>query len=373
MPEINPRQIAFARTRRCYKKARLAEALGVSIQTLQSYEAGTSAPDDAMLSRIALLLNFPRSFFFLEEDMPVISEHAASFRALSKMSATTQACALSAGANAFRLNEWMDARFKLPQAALPDLSDLSPEDAALTLRVQWGLGHAPIRNMIHLLESKGVRVFSLTEESRDVDAFCSWYEGTPFVFLNTMKSAERSRFDAAHELGHLVRDTYSMLHRDETGERRHDEIEQQANAFAAAFLMPKDAVIARKPAAFTVPQLIRIKRYWGVSLVALARRYSDLGQVSEWIYRNLCVSMSRNGYRSTEPEPMARETSQLLSKVMAHLQDQKIGRSQIARDLCVSVDEINALTFNLTPLSVVSGSGSPPTAPGQPPQLRLAT
>ena len=359
MPEINPRQITFARSRRRYTKKRLADELGVTSRTIQNYEAGTPAPDEAMLSRIALLLNFPRSFFFLEEDMPVISEHAASFRALSKMSAGTRACALGAGAIAFRLNEWMDARFKLPQADLPDLSDLSPEDAALTLRMQW--------------ESKGVRVFSLTEESRDVDAFCSWYEGTPFVFLNTMKSAERSRFDAAHELGHLVRDTYSMLHRDETGERRHDEIEQQANAFAAAFLMPKDAVIARKPAAFTVPQLIRIKRYWGVSLVALARRYSDLGQVSEWIYRNLCVSMSRNGYRSTEPEPMARETSQLLSKVMAHLQDQKIGRSQIARDLCVSVDEINALTFNLTPLSVVSGSGSPPTAPGQPPQLRLAT
>ena len=268
MPEINPRQIAFARTRRCYKKERLAEALGVSIQTLQSYEAGTSAPDDAMLSRIALLLNFPRSFFFLEEDMPVISEHAASFRALSKMSAGTRACALGAGAIAFRLNEWMDARFKLPQADLPDLSDLSPEDAALTLRMQWGLGYGPIRNMIHLLESKGVRVFSLTEESRDVDAFCSWYEGTPFVFLNTMKSAERSRFDAAHELGHLVRDTYSMLHRNEMGGSRHHEIEQKANAFAEAFLMPKDAVIARKPSAFTLLQLIKIKRYWGVPLGA---------------------------------------------------------------------------------------------------------
>lgn len=373
MPEINPRQITFARSRRCYTKKRLAEELGVTSRTIQNYEAGTPTPDDAMLSRIALLLNFPRSFFFLEEDMPVISEHAASFRALSKMSAATRACALGAGSIAFRLNEWMDARFKLPQADLPDLSDLSPEDAALTLRMQWGLGYGPIRNMIHLLESKGIRVFSLTEESRDVDAFCSWYEGTPFVFLNTMKSAERSRFDAAHELGHLVRDTYSMLHRDEAGGRRHDEIEQQANAFAAAFLMPKDAVIARKPAAFTVPQLIRLKRYWGVSLVALARRYSDLGQVSEWIYRNLCISMSRNGYRSTEPEPMARETSQLLTKVMAHLQDQRIGRSHIARDLCVSIDEINALTFNLTLLSVVSGNGSPPSSPGQQPKLRLAT
>lgn len=241
------------------------------------------------------------------------------------------------------------------------------------MRMQWGLGHAPIRNMIHLLESKGIRVFSLAEESRDVDAFCSWYEGTPFVFLNTMKSAERIRFDAAHELGHLVRDTYSMLHRNEMGGSRHHEIEQKANAFAEAFLMPKDAVIARRPTAFTVPQLIRLKRYWGVSLVALARRYSDLGLVSEWTYRDLCISISRNGYRSTEPEPMARETSQLLSKVMGHLQAQNIGRSQIARDLCVSVDEIHALTFNLTPLSVVPGGSSSRSVSSHPPQLRLTT
>ena len=82
MPEINPRQITFARSRRCYTKKRLAEELGVTSRTIQNY-AGTPTPDDAMLSRIALLLNFPRSFFFLEEDMPVISEHAASFRAPS--------------------------------------------------------------------------------------------------------------------------------------------------------------------------------------------------------------------------------------------------------------------------------------------------
>lgn len=70
---------------------------------------------------------------------------------------------------------------------------------------------------------------------------------------------------------------------------------------------------------------------------------------------------------------MARETSQLLSKVMAYLQAQNIGRSQIARDLCFSVDEIHALTFNLTPLSVVPGGGSSRSVSSHPPQLRLTT
>lgn len=56
--------------------------------------------------------------------------------------------------------------------------------------------------MIHLLEAHGVRVLSLTQECREVDAFSLWLQ-QPFVFLNTQKSGEHSRFDAAHELGHL--------------------------------------------------------------------------------------------------------------------------------------------------------------------------
>ncbi|MBG7618996.1 ImmA/IrrE family metallo-endopeptidase [Herbaspirillum sp. AP02] len=236
----------------------------------------------------------------------------------------------------------------------------------------WGLGNAPIPNMVHLLESKGIRVFSLAEEVREVDAFCTWYDSKPFVFLNTMKSVERSRFDAAHELGHLVRDVYSMSH----GESHSPEMEREANEFAAAFLMPKESVIANRPPAFTIRYLIKLKRYWGVSLAAMAYRYSSLRQITEWSYRNLCIEIAKNGYRTTEPDPIEeRETSQLFSKVLEFLQSQKIGRSEIAKKLFISIDEVNALTFNLTRLSVVSGVGSIEDASEadlkQPPTLRL--
>jgi Zn-dependent peptidase ImmA (M78 family) len=79
-----------------------------------------------------------------------------------------------------------------------------PEATAELVRVEWGLGHAPAPNMVHLLELQGVRVCSQAEECREVDAFSYWYDGTPCVCLNTTKAAERGRFDAAHELGHLI-------------------------------------------------------------------------------------------------------------------------------------------------------------------------
>jgi len=66
-----------------------------------------------------------------------------------------------------------------------------------------------------------------------------WKEGTPFIFLNSAKSAERGRHDAAHELGHLV------LHRH--GGPIGRKAEEQANAFASAFLMPRSSILAHVP------------------------------------------------------------------------------------------------------------------------------
>ena len=370
MSEINPKQIAFARVRRRLTKAQLAKELGVTSRSLQNYETGASSPDLELLARIAKLLKFPQQFFFIDEDMPEIKEHAVSFRKLSKMTDAMKGCAFAAGAIAFKVNQWVEERFTLPQADLPDLSDLGPEEAAATLRRAWGLGNAPIPNMVHLLESKGIRVFSLAEETREVDAFCTWHEGKPFVFLNTVKSAERSRFDAAHELGHLVRDVYTMRHGQAQG-REMPEIERQADAFASAFLMPKESVEANQPPAYTIQYLMKLKHYWGVSLAALAYRFNSLELVSEWNYRSLCIEIAKSGYRTNEPEPMERETSQLLTKVLDILHSRKQGRREIAESLYVSVDEINALTFQLTKLSVLTGAGDVDSGPRVPPKLRL--
>lgn len=368
MSDINPKQITFARVRRRYTKAQLAKELGVTSRSIQNYESGASTPDPETLARIAKLLNFPQQFFFLDEEMPELQEHAVSFRALSKMSEAMKNCAFSAGSIAFKVNDWIEERFNLPQASLPNLSDLAPEEAAATLRRLWGLGNAPIPNMVHLLESKGIRVFSLAEEAREVDAFCTWHEGKPFVFLNTLKSAERSRFDAAHELGHLVRDVYSMQH----GEARGPEMERQADAFAAAFLMPRESVVVNQPPAYTIRYLMKLKHYWGVSLAAMAYRFHSEELITEWNYRTLCIEISRNGYRTKEPEPMEREISQLLTKVLDFLHSRKQGRREIAQSLSLSVDEINALTFQLTPLSVVNGDAVVPTLK-PPPKLRLVS
>lgn len=353
---VNPSRLKFARMRRGWTKAWLANELGVQVRSVQAYESGEYAPDPERFARLCELLQFPDGFFS-GDDLPVIDEHTASFRSMSKMSATLKRTALGTGTTAFLLNDWIEERFRLPEADLPDLSDLSPEEAAATLRRMWGLGEAPVGNFLHLLELRGIRVYSLAIEAREVDAFSVWYKGRPFVFLNTQKSAEHSRFDAAHELGHLVRDRHSMEH----GDAHKPEMEREANAFASAFLMPAHSVTAHKSEVVTIGKLIDLKRIWGVSLAALAYRMNHLGLFSEWTYRNLCIQIAKHGYRKTEPNPITPESSQVLRKVFDTLRSEGISRTDVARELCLVKQDIDNLTFGLT----VSGVASPPRPEGR--------
>jgi Zn-dependent peptidase ImmA (M78 family) len=190
----------------------------------------------------------------------------------------------------------------------------------------------------------------LAIEAREVDAFSVWHKGTPFVFLNTIKSAEHSRFDAAHELAHLVHDSHSTLH----GEAHSPDMERQANAFASAFLMPRDSIIAYKHNFPTLSQLIELKRVWGVSLAALAYRMNQLSLLTEWSYRNLCIQLATHGYRTKEPSPMGPEASQMLTKVFDALRAEGLHRSDIARELSLLQEDIDNLTFCLATSAVSS-------------------
>ena len=347
---LNPARLECARVRRRWTKAKLAEALGVQVRSIQGYESGEYAPETDRLIEIGRLLAFPVEFFY-GDDLPRISEHTASFRSMSKMSAGLKDSTLAAGSLAFILNNWIESRFNLPKSDLPNLGDLTPEDAAASLRRIWGLGEGPISNMIHLLESKGVRVYSLAIEAREVDAFSVWHGNIPFIFLNTLKSAEHSRFDAAHELGHLIRDRHSMLH----GEAHSPEMEKEANAFASALLMPRNSIIARKPNYPDISKLIELKSLWGVSLAALAFRMNQLGLFTEWTYRSLCIDIAKRGYRTSEPKPMRSESSQMLAKVFETLRIEGVKKADIARDLCLMSEDLDGLTFGLTLSAIPSG------------------
>jgi len=362
MATFTASRLTLARKRRGLNKTQLAEASDVLQRSITEYEAGRTVPEEETVRRLAKALRFPIEFFEGPE-LEVPEEQSVSFRSMASMKASQRDAARGAGAIAFELQQWLDERFKLPIADIPDLKGMPPEQASASLRERWGLGLQPIRSMVHLLELHGVRVFSLAEQAREVDAFSVWHGSTPFCFLNTIKSFEHGRFDAAHELGHLV------LHRH--GHPHGRAAEQEANAFASAFLMPAQMVRAHVPRGASLPQLIQLKKTWNVSVAELAHRSHDVGLLSDWLYRGLCIEMGRLGYRTNEPSPMPnRETSQVLNKIFTALRDDGLSKSDVAKALRIHTSDLDAIVFGLV-MTSVDGGGSSDASRAQRPNLRL--
>ncbi len=354
---FSPARLTLARERRGLTKQALADACGVSRRTATALESGNvDAPPVAMLAQI---LDFPEEFFYAG-DPPEISEDAVSFRALTSVTARQVRRVLASAALAREFARWIDGRYSTPQADVPDLADMlpvepaaqpDPVEAADTLRAIWGLGVGPVKNMLVLLESRGVRVFALPPGDREVDAFSFWHEGQPFIFLNLYKSAERVRFDLAHELGHLC------MHRSaQSRANRERALETAANRFASAFLMPAPGLYAQLSGRPTLDDVMVLKRRWRVSATAMVRRLHDLNCITDWHYRTWMIELAQAGYRSTEPDGLPQEGSVLLRKIMALAKQDKWSVGRIARQLHIKSDELEAMLVGLV-MSPVEGGG----------------
>lgn len=335
--KFNPVRLSIARKRRLLNKKQFADLVGVAAHTATRWENGDTPPFDENVARFADILGFPVGFFY-RNDVEVPDGELVSFRSQRAMSALERDAALAAGSIGFEISDWVEARFDLPDICVPDLNLYDPETAAVLLRQDWGLGEEPISNMVHLLESKGVRVFSLAENSKRVNAFSLWRHDKPYVFFNTMKTAENSRFDAAHELGHLT------LHQD--GKTTGRQAEDEANRFASALLLPRASILAQINRVHSIDQLIHIKKCWRVSLSALTVRLHRLERLTDWRYRDFCIQI-RSRYKDTEPEGIERERSVVWQKVMKSLWAERITQLDIARELDLPESEVSTLIFGI--------------------------
>ncbi|MCL1103344.1 helix-turn-helix domain-containing protein [Shewanella saliphila] len=337
---FNPSRLKLARTRRQLTLKSLAESVGLTPRMVSEYEKErcTSQPKDATIDAFSKALNYPAEFFF-SDDVDEVENNAISFRSLKSMKASQQHAAVGAGAIGVMLNSYFSDRFNPVDINIPNLTGSDPELAASIIRTEWNLGSQSVGDMINLLEKHGVRVFSLDENTLSVDAFSFWKDGTPYVFLNTKKSGERSRFDAAHELGHLI------LHRDEIPQGK--EIEREADRFAAFLLMPRDTVLPYSGKFLTIDNILKLKKNWKVSAMALIFHMKNLGVITEWQYRTLIIDASKLGLRTNEIDGIPRETSKLIKQLLAALQARGVSVRTISNELNLPIDEVTGLLFML--------------------------
>jgi len=298
-----PERITQARELAGQTKTELAERLDVSVAAVSQWEDGSKNPTAENLVAIGRALDVPVALLLKPIPGEVSRRGPISFRARS--AAKTRLLRRQAQRLAEMVAEafiWLEQWVSFPNAPLPEIAaDSSPEDAATACRRAWGLGDRPIAKLGELLESKGVRLCSAGFGDTRFDAYSCVVSGRAFAFLGDEKEDRaRSRFDAGHEVGHL------LLHRhysDDELEAAGQEAEKQANAFASAFLMPAET-FARDVVDPSLEGFKRLKPKWGVSIQAMVRRARDLGLITEDTYERHFRNIGAAGWRRAKGEPL---------------------------------------------------------------------
>jgi Zn-dependent peptidase ImmA (M78 family) len=346
-------RLSMARSLRGVTAAALANHTDVTPEWLSKVEHSRTTPSDELVGRLARELDLPVEFFY-RDPAPLPSTEAFHFRASSKLARKDESAARALASLASELSEWMDRTYELPIPGIPEIQEIieaevdpSCDVAAEALRSLWGLGTAPISSMIALLEAKGARIFSVSGAFQAIDAFSFRHNGSAIIFLNPSKSAERLRFDLAHELGHL------LLHGGSLYESRSKDRERKANDFASAFLLPRSGLLGSLRGNVSLEVLPGLRDFWKVSAMAITVRLHQLGVVTDWTYRLICQELSRRGFRRSEPgSVLLPESSSLWTQIIADLRDQGLGYPYLAGLIDVRATDIRALLVGLVPMAI---------------------
>jgi len=116
--------------------------------------------------------------------------------------------------------------------------------------------------------------------------------------------------------------------------------------------------LAHAPVLPGLNTLIKLKKYWIVSVAALNYRLHQLGALSDWHYNKLCVEIAQRGYRTKEPDESQREMSLLFPQLFKSLRDDGYTKADIANELLYPVEEIDKLVFGLILVALEGGTGN---------------
>ena len=302
---FNGARLEEARLARGLTQTSLAQIVGRDSSTVSAWETGRQNPDWDAITRLSVALNVRASLF--EQSGTACADHF--FRSNASITVGLQKKSKSRLRWAELLErylcEWVDfAEVDFPaleMGTLGQIDDKAIEEAAAVCRSHWHLGQGPISDVVAVLENAGALVIREELGGVKMDGVSAWSVDChrPVVLLSADKaSAVRSRFDAAHELGHLV------MHRGvkpaDLNKAEYAEMERQAHRFASAFLLPAET-FSRDVSRLELEYFVSLKRKWKVSIAGMIMRAFSLGAFGEEYKERLFKYLSARGWRKAEP------------------------------------------------------------------------
>lgn len=302
-------RLRLARKRAGLSLQALAERVSppVSAQAISKYESGQMMPSSSVLIGLSKALDVSLDFL-MSGQVEELSQ--VEFRKHSGTSAQDRARAEAVVIEALEdylaieevlgLTEEQNPFVDVQVDAVASLDEA--EDRAYALRDAWQLGRDPIPSLTGLLEEKGIKVIEANLPERFDGLACRVVRAgnrppTQALVVAAATNIERRRFNLAHELAHRVIPAVS---------NPAIKLEKAMHRFAAAFLAPRDHLrqeVGENRHGITYFELIRLKRFYGMSAAAMLMRLCDVGLIPpaavDYAFRTYARS-----WRNAEPEPI---------------------------------------------------------------------
>ncbi|MGH3771074.1 MAG: helix-turn-helix domain-containing protein [Pseudonocardiaceae bacterium] len=298
--------------------------LGMTQATLSRYENDQRVPDDEMLAKFARIYGVTVGFLRHGQRM----QGALAIDSHMRRQKTTKATLwrrLEARLNMYRLH----ASLLFEEVSLRstniiptfDPEETQPAAAALMTRAQWKMPVGPVRHLIRWLEAAGCVIIEEDFETARVDGLSQWIGDHPVILINNRLPTDRKRLTLVHELGHLC------LH----SSTATAGMEEEANAFAAEFLMPEH-VIRPELRNLSLGKLIDLKREWGVSMQAIFERAYRLGLVKPNDRTDFYKSLNSRGWKVHEPASgeLPVERAELAQEIGVRMRERGLSDDEIA-------------------------------------------
>ncbi|MDR3714776.1 MAG: XRE family transcriptional regulator [Puia sp.] len=292
----------------------------VSRQALHKYETGVVVPDSEMIALLSETLRVRPDFFFRDA---TITFGPIEFRKLESLPGKEVDRIIEAVKD--RLSRYLEleglmgisAKFDNVLSDFPQIENGNQAEAAAEeLRAKWDLGSGPIFNVLELLESKHIKVIDIKGMHDGFDGMQTWVNGEiPVIAIDrdNLKSCDRLRFTALHELCHLLLKLNHLAEKDK---------ERYCHRFAGALLLPKTVLNSELGAQrnnLSIQELGGIKRHYGISIQAIVMRAKDLGIITESYRRQFFFYMNQMGWKKVEPaEYIGEEASGRFEQLLFH-------------------------------------------------------
>jgi Zn-dependent peptidase ImmA (M78 family)/transcriptional regulator with XRE-family HTH domain len=348
LPKPIPERIREAREARGLQLEPFAEMLNVTKQAVARFESGLASPSGETMRQIIAVTCQPPSFFVTPRDRSA-SGISPFWRGLKRME-------LHHRKRIARRLEWArdivayaERFIYLPDVSLPTL-DFDPasnavdqiEHAADVLRDHWGLGRGPIRDLSAIMELHGFMLIHEKVFCPDMDAVSCWQAGRPYVLFSAeVTSGPRDYWNLAHELAHI------LLHPSvEVSIDNLSLIEQEANRFAGAFLLPQET-FSREVLGTSLNHFLFLKEKWGVAISAMAYRCKDLGIISINQHSYIMRQLNLKKIRKREPldDRFKMRPPSILSECIKILLDKGVQtKNQVEEALALNPTDIESLS-----------------------------